>query len=107
MKTTFSQQIEAIQKVREMVIVDAKLVGASIPNLDAALNDAGSTIAALNLAGITQEMVLAAPRLLTVQRYSVESAGNEDMGHWCTSEKDKDGDWVRWDDIDKLLKGPQ
>lgn len=49
MNTTLKQQIEAIQKARTLI----KKIGATVKmdnkGLDAALNDAGSTIAAINL----------------------------------------------------------
>ncbi len=44
MNTTFAQQIEAIQRVRGLI----KLNGMDDGPLDAALNDAGSTIAGYN-----------------------------------------------------------
>lgn len=70
MKHPISEQIKAIQTAREIIKKTADLFDLHNPELDEKLNDAGSTLAAINLANIKFDAAIsgfASPEELTAK----------------------------------------
>lgn len=95
MTHTFAQQIEAIQKARRLLIDIGSILNHEHPDLDATLNEAGSTISVLNMNGVTMDLALAAPKLLKAleQAYLeiqilVETEISLRGNHWPAIESD-------------------
>ena len=44
-------------------------------------------------------------RLNKIERYDATVGGGCDCcGSWVEHDKDKDGDWVKWEDLESILK---
>lgn len=56
MNTTLSQQIEAIRKARNVYKINSRASNSQIADTDSALNDAMSTLAAINLSDPYKEI---------------------------------------------------